>query len=389
MSSRIFCDESGFTGDHLLNRDQPIFVYASVNLDDDTAEQILARAFSAVPARQRVGEAKASKLIKSSAGRRPITSVLRDAAPHARVMTWDKKFSLAAWLFEHTIEPLFSAGNSLFYAIGFHRYIALVLYCDLAARSQGALELFEGFEAAVRGKGVADFLKPKGSSLKLPDMLGDVVTLWACHERLIRQEIEGAARHSGEPAWPLDASFTSLFTLLGYWDEMLETSHPGGLQVCCDESKPLEASYVQDLFRRMIGREDRHYSLLPDQDGNFQRVTFKLSEPISFRKSHETPGIQVADVLATAINYSLRNKEQSQCQEWMRLYQDSLRGGFVFPDWDELDFAHPSVRLNAIVLHELVDRTIKGESLLADMGEFIDVARRFVMSQEPNGRVGP
>jgi hypothetical protein len=40
----IFCDESGFTGQDLLNPDQPYFSYSSVLIDPEEAQQLVAQA---------------------------------------------------------------------------------------------------------------------------------------------------------------------------------------------------------------------------------------------------------------------------------------------------------------------------------------------------------
>jgi hypothetical protein len=63
----ICCDEAGFTGNNLLNPDQPFFSYASHDLTIDEAQSLIARARADHPTQ--MPELKATKLLRSVRGR--------------------------------------------------------------------------------------------------------------------------------------------------------------------------------------------------------------------------------------------------------------------------------------------------------------------------------
>jgi hypothetical protein len=71
--THIFLDESGFTGQDLLNPYQPIFCIASTNLDQGTTERYHAELLEHSNAR----EAKHSRLTRRPYGREKVTTFLR------------------------------------------------------------------------------------------------------------------------------------------------------------------------------------------------------------------------------------------------------------------------------------------------------------------------
>jgi hypothetical protein len=62
----IYFDESGFTGNDLLNDDQPVFVYASVAIEPSQAEDIIAEMISRF--RLQGDELKGSNLVGHTRG---------------------------------------------------------------------------------------------------------------------------------------------------------------------------------------------------------------------------------------------------------------------------------------------------------------------------------
>ena len=76
LSRLISCDEAGFTGNRLLDREQPYFAYASVDLSTDEAVALIGDARRRMHGLQ-MPELKASKLLKTEAGRALILEVLR------------------------------------------------------------------------------------------------------------------------------------------------------------------------------------------------------------------------------------------------------------------------------------------------------------------------
>src|SRR5882724_2870328 len=71
----VFCDESGFTGNNLLDAQQPTFVYAAVAIEAEEAKALLnvVHAQMALP----ISEIKSSTLLGSIKGRKALMEVLK------------------------------------------------------------------------------------------------------------------------------------------------------------------------------------------------------------------------------------------------------------------------------------------------------------------------
>ncbi len=98
-------DESGHSGDRLLDADQPIYALASVNASRDVALELIDRVRP-----PQLAELKYSRLRNSPAGRAAILAVLDSTlvtVASARVYPAHKPFMLAAKIFDNLIEPWF------------------------------------------------------------------------------------------------------------------------------------------------------------------------------------------------------------------------------------------------------------------------------------------
>ena len=139
----IFCDEAGFTGNNLSDSTQEVFTFASVTMEPDQAKETVERTLRNF--RLQGTELKGARLLKTNAGRRAITSVLKDCAPHARLVSHLKKFALAGKFFEYIFEPALAEQSSIFYGSGFHLFIANLLFALLRTRDVPAETIFQEF----------------------------------------------------------------------------------------------------------------------------------------------------------------------------------------------------------------------------------------------------
>src|SRR5664279_242889 len=126
----IVCmDESGNTGENLLDSVQPVFALAGVLLDEDTSEQVIRAALN----HTQMTELKFAALRRSPPGRRNILSVIDDAAlnvENVAVAVAHKPWMLAAKLVDELVEPrMLAAGRQMeWYASGGHVRMADRLY---------------------------------------------------------------------------------------------------------------------------------------------------------------------------------------------------------------------------------------------------------------------
>ena len=100
----IACDEAGHTGPDLLQKDQRIFAFSSVELTDAEAFEIVRKARIDHPVQMQ--ELKASRLLATNCGRNLIAALLAAIEGRYVVSVADKLLALCSWLFEYVYEPV-------------------------------------------------------------------------------------------------------------------------------------------------------------------------------------------------------------------------------------------------------------------------------------------
>lgn len=360
MPQKIYFDESGFTGNNLLHPRQNYFAYASIASDDDESKDLVE--FLIKKYNIQNGELKGANLVKFAKGRKAITEILAAFDGRIKISISDKKFALAGKIHEYIFEPCYSDVNSLFYGIGFHRFIANTLYTEFVARGAGAEELFEEFESLMRkldGKDLQTIFS--SSDAAHSDTLRMIREFAQKRHADIQKELDSLA--GGETGkWVLDLTDSALFTLLANWGTQYEQ-----LTAICDHSKPLLAN--QEMYNGMIGNTKKIFSRLVNEQEH--PVTFNLSGPIEFADSRTTHGIQLADTIAAAAVYVFSGKLDASTEHWRDIVARQAHYGSVIPDMNEVKLENSRSRLNALVLHQLHDRATRGVDLIEGAKEMI------------------
>lgn len=370
MPQKIYFDESGFTGNNLLSPDQRYFAYASVATDDAEAEAFVKELITKYGIQG--GELKGSKLVKFSKGRKAIDEVLSRFGDRLKISISEKKFALACKLHEYIFEPCYSEANSLFYGIGFHRFIANILYIEFLARGAGAEQIFAEFEELIRSN---DESKLEGifSSSVHPEnspILTQVREFAQHRAEDIRHELQSLA-DTGVGKWALDLTNSALFTLLANWG----TTYPS-ITAICDLSKPLQQN--QEIFNTMVDRKGEQ--MFSDLMGERHPITFNLAEPLVFADSKAAHGIQIADATAAAAVYAFSSPTDEHTEKWRPIIARVGHYGSIIPDRDEVRLSDSRVQRNALVLLELHSRAKSGQSLTEGMGEYMRLVTRRLVS---------
>lgn len=371
----IYFDESGYTGNNLLSPDQPAFVYASVAIDPSDAAALHSEMFSRF--RIKAKELKGKNLLRYERGREAILWLLNECKDIACIVVANKKFALAGKFFEYIFEPVLRANNSLFYAVGFHRFIANLLYILFESKDGYAEDILGEFETLMRTQDpdvLERLLTPADQAIKFSDPLGQILTFSLCHRGKIKDEIKDLSEVNGVSRWALELTTTSLFWMLSFWSERFDL-----MEVYCDKSQPLDTN--RQLFDTMIGRQDRIYMKLGSQPE--RALTYNLAGPITLLDSQQSPGIQIADVLSSSIAFALKNPDNELSKKWLELAESMFSPFCILPDIKAVNLRERDPYINALILHELVDRTLKGRSLFVEMAEFIGTARRLYQLSPP------
>ena len=366
---RIYFDESGFTGNNLLHPDQSIFAYASVATSDAEAKDFVEELIQKYGFQN--GELKGNKLVKSIKGRKAIDEIFEYFEGRLKVSISNKKLALACKFFEYIFEPCFSEINSLFYSIGFHRFIANILYVNLEARSAGAEEIFSEFEELMRTRDETKLPRIFSSSVHPENSLfiTQIREFAQCRADDIRDELSSLSDF-GVGKWILDLTHSALFDLLANWGTEFDV-----LTAVCDPSKPLQ--HEQSLFHEMIDRKEH---LFNHAFGEKRPLPFNLSGPVEFLDSKTTHGIQLADAIAAASVYVYAGADDNYAVKWRSIFPTIVVDESIFPDLEEINLNDRRTLRNAAMLQELHSRATKGVNLIEGMPEYMYLVTEALVS---------
>jgi len=364
----IYCDESGFTGNDLSNVDQPHFVYVGIAITPVEADEIKNRVIRDY--RVNGNELKGKNLVKYAKGRRAVSDILDNVVARSQCVVMHKKYALACKLYEYLFEPVLAAKNWIFYEIGFHRFISMIVHLELRIREGNAERLFEDFEQFMRRKDMAGLSYLFGTGPVEPEvrsLSAKVQEFCVANQQKIFEEID-FLKTLTVGKWILDLTAACLNPVLWHWGAKFES-----LEVYCDDSKPLESYLKEGVFDPMIGRTDKQTFEL---EGHSQQVTFNLSKRIELVTSDSTPGIQIADVVSSALAHALQNRVEDYSRDWLEKFDAAraINPNSIMPLSEgeaKEKILGPSGRRNALVLEELMRRSRSGSDPLSNIEQFV------------------
>jgi hypothetical protein len=363
----IFCDEAGFTGNNLLDRDQEVFVYVGLAIDPERAQALVEQTVRDFQIQG--NEIKGSRLLKTESGRTAVTKILKTCVSDTRTVYHWKTYALACKIFEYIFEPALAEQNSIYYDAGFHRFVSTLLFTFFRAKDRTAEDFFQDFATWARD-GSAKTLERLFPCQSLvvqhhTNPLEAVATFATLHRNKIREELRPYHQNPTTPNWILDLTTTSIFSVLCSLGELYDQ-----LDVYIDRSKPLETE--GDILHTMVNRKDK---IRVRMFGKERPYSFNLTKLPSFVNSKDHPGIQLADViasaLASALQGRLRNQVDKQGQGWLALALPATLEDCILPDLKQADPHERSAFVNSALLMEVIDRSLKKESLFDGIPEFL------------------
>lgn len=376
---QIYCDESGFTGNRLLDADQPIFTFASVASNEEEAQFIVEKIIKDYGIQN--GEIKSGNLVKNPKGLRALDEILEILDGRYKICICDKKYTIAGKFFEYIFEPALAAKNSIFYRMNFHRFITDYLHLKLVTQDKSAEVIFEEFYKVMK-EGVDT---PTKSLFQIinnqSDLVLDQIQKFAHYNKdSFLSEMDGYLGE-GSGKWILDITTTCLFSSLGKWGQKIDI-----LDVYCDSSKPLNAN--QEIFNSMVGRTERK-SQIYEQFNLELPLTFNLKQPIQMVDSKSFYGIQLADAIAGSFNYAYKNikdKQNTFSLKWMnKIFQDeSILATYLGGDYEYANIKNASAMLNWLTLNHIVQKCDNGLPILENISNEIVFLRRQIILNSPS-----
>lgn len=371
MIKNVYFDESGFTGNNLLSKEQPFFSYAVVVSDDEESKEFVEHIIKKYNIA--AAELKGSTLVNSRKLQPAVDELLTHFRGRMRAVVNQKKYALSGKFFEYVFEPVLAAKSSIFYDLKFHLFISNIMYFSMIAKDEYSELLHLRFEEFSRGRiSLNDFIEPVHTAA-YSEIIRDIHDFAKYNISVIEEEYK-SLEGTGVDKWILDLTTTALYHLL-----CDISSKFGTVRAICDSSKPLITN--QDLFNDMVGNKQINYHTFNNKTIPF---TFMLAEPIVLSDSKATHGIQIADVIAAASIYVLnkKNSKDKYFSKWQSLFENEIYYWqcCVVPTEENLDPKIAHSHLNRYILKEIAQRSRNSLSILDGIEkDIIRISRTLAM----------
>lgn len=366
QSKKIYCDEAGFTGANLLDANQPYFTFASTDIEEDKAHELVDKAinkFNLQRFQKGNGELKAAELAQQFRGREALEWLFNECRENFLVTVHDKLFAIAGKFFDITFEPIISTYNQFFFRTNFHRFVVTAIYMGLIAKDKLMLEAVSDFHAIFQPKNMLDGAVVKATIdkafLNPSSAVGNILYLWQLNEKKILAEYDSLSDKSAMiNKWTLELSLTSLNTALNHWGEKHKIITP-----VCDDSKPL--SELKSVIDVVSGRYkfDENYSPV------FNGATIN---PLEFGRSHANASIQIADLVASAFYYAANNRGNDFAEKLIANHIEQISENNIIPDKNDFDLQNEQVVRNYLMLLAVIKNSEQGGlDLTPDFMQFL------------------
>jgi hypothetical protein len=335
MLPAVVMDEAGHSGENLLDRAQPVYALAALQIDPDVAEAAVNRALSR--AQKTTIELKFSSLRRSSPGRRNLLQFLDELSLHSvesAIVVVDKSWTVAAKLIDELVEPRMLAKGlqPVWYASGAAKNMVHALYEGArAALGETYAGLARAFQIMVRdytSETAASFLSAleRAKIACLDPEIYDLLSMMIDQPEQLEAEFAARA-HALDPALP------SLFWQGGYWSRELQTR----FVILHDNSSEVRR-WQEEIFSEIQQAMADRTTPEAIELGEIVIELPTLLDNIAFEVSHDDPRLQVADVLAGgaahlyAVNSGLRGDEGNLARDLARAGVGGMVKHFLGPE---------------------------------------------------------
>ena len=323
----LYFDESGNTGNDLMNREQKYFSLCSTDLDELSSCEMITKFFGP----SRAAEVHFKNQKQSNIGKERILEFisenLAEIKNHCKLTVINKEFSVCCCLLLFCYEPLFyekgidylDGGRNIVDANLF--YYGLKAYCG----AEFSYNLYTAFVNYVNHRKTDE-------KNKLTDLLSEAIGKaegWFSNLFLSPLFYSFKEKDGFLPDFNfLDPAVYSLSGLLQEW---MKTSDEK-VCVCHDEAIVLE-SKISDLYD--LFQEDAKDEIYLGYGEHKFPFPLRVRKPVSFASSSVSFSIQLCDILAGATTYIFNNEEKAFAKDLRKVMNDI---SFVEPIMPKLDF---------------------------------------------------
>lgn len=297
----IFFDESGNTGRQLGDLNQPIFVLGSCDFTPEQCDELL------TPLRSRqAAEIHFKKIRKTAKGQDKIIELLSSSlvsSTHYKSCIFHKRFMLLCKFIDDLVENHLNSIGIDLYSGGLNRALSNMLYYSLPTLcGEESFDIFLSlYYDMVLSKREEDILAfydhiqtMRNVCKKQDEDFSSLFNLIIPAQDNVLQILEILERSTFNPAIP------AFFNLCVVWGTQYKN-----FDAICDDSAPVEN---QKQFFDTISNINNSTEVLGYGPNQFE-LPLKLNS-LSFSSSHDSDGIQVADIITGAVSYYI-NKQLS------------------------------------------------------------------------------
>jgi hypothetical protein len=288
---RLYIDESGYTGENLLDAEQPTFVLASLVISDDAASQLARQVFPHVKA----AELKHSSLVKRPQGRQMVLQFLKALRPvskGAATFIVHKEFCVVAKLVDLWLESaMHEVGYNLYEGGGNIAFSNLTFFVLRSLQSpQFLTKHLRRFQHMMRDRGrraYDEFWRGLQADLRRCKKQ----TAEILEHYLQARRVFGYNYLASLPKRTLDIAFAMAVALVGHWRTRTEES----IEIIHDASSSMAKE--KWLWDALVSPD------VPSATVGFDRRTISFPLRIAsteFPDSEEHRQLQFCDLLAGA-----------------------------------------------------------------------------------------
>jgi hypothetical protein len=337
----IYFDESGNTGRQLADLDQPLFILGSCDFNAEECEQLLGPLRS-----KQAPEIHFKKLRKSGRGQDRIIELFQSdlvTPERFKAQVFHKRFMLLTKVIDDLLEPFLyyhfdynlyengqniSLSNMLFVclplAVGeacFNEFLSR--YYDMCGeKSEEAVTAFYEYLEVMKAAAAQ-------STLSMERELG----MLSMTSAIVHDALDQLPKSTFNPAIP------AFFSLCVAWGRQ-----HARFDAICDDSEPLERQ--AEFFTAIADWEAQAAEQQVIGFGNAQiELPLKLNS-LAFSASHDSDGIQLTDVLTSALSYYYTKRQKGETEDEFFKKLDGLGclhdfvSGCIWPTTDVTPEAH-------------------------------------------------
>lgn len=313
----VYLDESGNTGHNLADNAQPVFTLAGTKHSEQQACRLLDLLQCNSPV-----EAHFKNLKRRKSGQDGILRLMRHSliSPEfVRVELLHKRFMITTKIVDLLIETMLHRYGHDLYVGGQNIALSNMFYCCMPAFcGQDRVDIMHSaFISMVKVQGddearaFYDAVEDMKDNSVNEGFKSDLNLILATRHSIM-EILDGIDKSA------LDPSIPAFFSQCVGWGDM----HPKGFHVIHDDSKSIEQqegllSLFMDLTQKTV-------------ELGYDRRKFKLplkALSLRFSSSQEHRQLQVADIVASAVSYWAKCKEQGELNDYLFLGLDRLNIG--------------------------------------------------------------